>query len=71
MRAGFAKTEERFKAVDRRFDNFSYKLDQLELKVDQHRQETKDGFAAIRRVTGGMSRTVADHEDRIKALEEE
>ena len=49
----------------------SYKVDQLDAKLDQHRQETKDGFDTMRRVMGGMSHTLADHEERIKALEGE
>jgi predicted nucleic acid-binding Zn-ribbon protein len=78
MHAGFANTDERFAAVDERFtdvnkriDNLNYKVDQLDAKVDAHRQETKDGFAGIHRVIGGMSHTLADHEERIKALEGE
>jgi hypothetical protein len=49
----------------------SYKVDQLEAKLDQNRQETKDEHAALRGVVGGMSHTFADHEERIKALEGE
>jgi hypothetical protein len=47
----------------------SNKVDQLSDKVDEHRQETKADHAALRSVVGGMSHTVADHEERIKALE--
>jgi len=71
MRAGFSKTDERFKAVDKRIDNLSYKVDQLDAKLGAHRQETKDGFAGLHRVIGGMSHTLTDHEERIKALEGE
>ena len=46
-----------------------YKVDQIDAKLDQHRQETKDGFAAVHRVIGGMSHTLADHEERMKTLE--
>ena len=78
MRAGFTAVDERFVAIDRKFmdvnkriDNLSYKVDQLDLKLEAHRQETKDGFAAVRAVVGGMSHTLADHEERIKMLEGE
>jgi hypothetical protein len=36
---------------------------------DQHRQETKDGFAGVHRLIGGISTTLADHEGRFRALE--
>ena len=71
MRAGFAKTEHRFQAVDRRIDNVSYKVDQLDHKLERHRQETKDGFAGVHRLIGGISATLADHEHRIRELEGE
>jgi hypothetical protein len=78
MRAGFAQTDERFAAADERFtdvskriDNLSYKVDQLDDKLGAHRQETKDGFAALRGVMGGMSHSLTDHEERIKVLEGE
>jgi len=67
----FPKVDERFTDVSKRIDNLSYKVDQLEGKLDQHRQETKDGFAGIHRAMGGMSRTLTDHEERIKALDGE
>ena len=44
---------------------------QLNHKLDQHRQETKDGFDGFPRVVGGMAHTLADHQERIKALEGE
>ncbi len=71
MRVGFAAADERFTTVNKRIDTLTYKVDQFDTKLDQHRQETKDGFAAIRGVMGGMSHTLADHEERIKALEGE
>jgi len=69
MRAGFSKTDERFKAVDKRIDNLSYKVDQLDGKVEKYHQETKTDLAAIRGVIGGISHTLGDHEERLKALE--
>jgi septal ring factor EnvC (AmiA/AmiB activator) len=58
-------------SVEKGLKGLSDKVDQLDMKVEAHRQETKDGFAAMRGVMGGMSRTLADHEERIKALEGE
>jgi hypothetical protein len=58
-------------SVERGLQGLSYKVDQLDQKLDQHRQETKDGFDAMHRVIGGMSHTLTDHEERIKALEGE
>jgi septal ring factor EnvC (AmiA/AmiB activator) len=57
--------------VEKGLKGLSYKVDQLDQKLDQHRQETKDGFDAMRRVVGGTSRTLADHEERLRALEGE
>lgn len=57
--------------LNKRIDNLSYTVGQLDAKLDQHRQETKDGFVAVHRVIGGMSHSLADHEERIKALEGE
>jgi phage shock protein A len=57
--------------VEKGLQGLSYKVDQLDMKLDQHRQETKDGFAALRGVMGGMSHTLTDHEERIKALQGE
>lgn len=71
MRAGFASADSRFTTVNKRIDTLSYRVDQLDQKLDQHRQETKDGFAAVHRMIGGMSHTLADHEERLKALEGE
>ena len=45
------------------------KIDRVDTKLDVHRQETKDGFAGLHRVVGGLSHTLADHEERLKALE--
>ena len=64
MNAGFA-------AVDRRFTVMSQRIDQLDAKLEAHRQETKAEHAALRAVVGGMSHTLADHEERIKMLEGE
>lgn len=64
MRAGFA-------AEDKRLDVLNQKIDRVDAKLDQHRQETKAEHAALRGVVGGMSHTLADHEERIKALEGE
>jgi hypothetical protein len=62
MKAGFA-------AVDKRFAVMGQRIDQLDMKIDQHREETKADHAALRGVVGGMSHTLTDHEERIKALE--
>jgi len=71
MRAGFAAVDERFTDVNKRLDNLDYKVGQLDAKLDLHRQETKDGFAGVHRLIGGISHTLADHEERIKELERE
>ena len=55
--------------LSKRIDNLSYKVDQIDQKLDTHRQESKTDHAALRAVVGGMSRTLTDHEERIKALE--
>jgi hypothetical protein len=47
----------------------SYKVDQLDQKLGAHHQETTDGFDAVHRVIGGMSHSLSDHEERMKALE--
>lgn len=57
--------------LNRRIDNLSYKVDQLDAKLEVHSQETKDGLAAMRTLMGGMSHTLVDHEERIKELEGE
>ena len=54
--------EQHLDSIDKRVDRLAYRIDQLDQKLDQHRQETKDGFAAIHRVIGGISTTLADHE---------
>lgn len=61
----------RFLGVERGLNGLSYKVDQLDAKVEKHHQETKTDLAAIRGVMGGMSHTLSDHEERIKALEGE
>ncbi len=80
---GFADVEQKLDAVvgaavgdlrsevNKRIDTLSYKVDQLDGKFGQHHQESKDGFDAMKRIMGGMSRTLTDHEERIKALEGE
>jgi phage shock protein A len=61
----------RVAGVENGLKELSYKVDQLDAKVETHRQETKDGFDAMRRAMGGMSHTLADHEERLRGLEEE
>lgn len=60
--------DERVLNVERGVDGLEYKGDQVEFKVDEHRQETKDGFTGVHRLIGGISATLADHEDRLQAL---
>ena len=50
-------------------NGLKYKVDQVELKLDEHRQESKDGFAGLHRLIGGISTTLTDHEERIRAFE--
>jgi hypothetical protein len=69
-KAEFAAVNKRIDGVEKGLTGLSYKVDQLDQKLEQHRQETKDGFTALRGVMGGMSHTLADHEERIKTLEE-
>jgi archaellum component FlaC len=57
--------------VEKGIKGVSYKVDQLDAKVETYHQENKDGFDSVRRVMGGMSHTLADHEERLKALEGE
>jgi len=64
MRDGFA-------AVNKRVDLLDQKVERVDAKLDQPHQETKDGFAAVHRFIGGVSTTLADHEERINALEQE
>jgi len=66
-----AKVDERFTDVNKRIDSLTYKVGQLDQKLEAHRQETKDGFAGVHRLIGGISHTLADHEERIKELEGE
>ena len=63
--------EHRFAGIDKRLDVLNQKIDRVDAKLDVHRQETKDGFAGPHRVVGGLSHTLADHEERLKALEGE
>jgi predicted RNase H-like nuclease (RuvC/YqgF family) len=65
------RLDTRMGSVERGLENLSYKVDQLDAKLDEHRQETKDGFAGVHRLIGGLSHTLADHEERIKELEGE
>jgi hypothetical protein len=66
-----AGLNQRVDSVERGLKGLSYKVDQLDQKLHQHRQETKDGFGGVHRVIGGMSHTVIDHEERLNALEGE
>jgi hypothetical protein len=61
----------RFASVDKRLDVLNQKIDPVDAKLDQHRQETKADHATLRGVVGGLSHNLADHEERIKALEGE
>jgi tetrahydromethanopterin S-methyltransferase subunit G len=84
VQTGFAEMHERFEKIDERFDGvdrrfagietrlevLDQKIDRVDAKLDRHRQETKDGFAGVHRVLGGISATLADHDERIKAFEE-
>ena len=74
----FDKVDARFEAVDRRFagidrslDVLNQKIDRVDAKLEAHREETNDGFAALRPIIGSLSHTVVDHEERLKALEGE
>jgi hypothetical protein len=58
-------------SVERGLEGLSYTVGQLGEKLDAHRQETKDSFAAARAVMGGISRSLTDQEERIKELEGE
>src|SRR6266704_3419830 len=57
------KLGNRIDGVERGLQGLSYKVDQLDAKLESHRQETKDGFAALRGVVGGMLHTLTDHEE--------
>ena len=57
--------------VEKGLKGLSYKVDQLDAKVEFHRQETKDGFATLHPIIGSLSHTVVDHEKRLKELEGE
>jgi phage shock protein A len=61
----------RLVGVEKGIKGLSYKVDQLDAKVETHHQETKADLAAIRGVMGGMSHTLTDHEERLRALEGE
>lgn len=73
--ARFTEVDASFAAINRRIDNLgeslSYKIDQLDAKVENYHQETKTDLAALRGVVQGMSHTLTDHEERIKTLEGE
>ncbi len=64
MQTGFA-------AINKRVDLLDQKVDRVDVKLDQHRQETKDGFAGVYRLIGGLSATLTDHEGRLHAGEGE
>jgi uncharacterized coiled-coil DUF342 family protein len=64
MQTGFA-------AVNKRIDLLDQKVDRVDAKVSQHRRETKDGFAGVHRLIGGISTTLTDHEERLRELEGE
>ena len=46
-----------------RFRSEPHVVDQLEFNLGEHRQETKDDFAGVHRLVGGISTTVTDHEE--------
>jgi uncharacterized coiled-coil protein SlyX len=78
MTAGSAAVNKRIDHLDTRvgsvekgLQGLSYKVDQLDAKVEKYHHETKTDIAALRGVVGGFSHTLTDHEDRIKALEGE
>jgi len=75
MHTGFAdvRTEMTtgFDAVNKHLNNLDQKIDRVDAKLDTHREETKDGFAAVHRAIGGLSTTLVDHEERLKILEGE
>jgi len=60
-----------FDAVNKHLNNLDQKIDHVDAKLDAHREESKDGFAAVHRAIGGMSHTLVDHEERLRALEGE
>jgi hypothetical protein len=60
-----------FDAVNKHMAVLDQKIDHVDAKLDTHRQETKDGFAVMHRAIGGLTTTLADHEERIKVLEGE
>lgn len=68
---GFADMHEQFATLESHVGDLGVQIGQLDQKLDQHRQETKDGFAGLNRIIGGISATLADHEERIRALEGE
>jgi predicted nucleic acid-binding Zn-ribbon protein len=77
MRDGFADVQGkfidvniRFDAVDKQMAMLDQKIDHIDAKLDAHRGETKDSFATVHRAIGGLSATLVDHEERLKALEE-
>jgi chromosome segregation ATPase len=62
--------DERFTGVEKQIAALDQKIDHVDAKLDAHRQETRDSFATLHRAVGGLSTTLVDHEERIKALEE-
>jgi hypothetical protein len=64
--AGFAAVNNQVDGIQERL---GYRIGELGSKLDEQRRESSEGFDAIRRVVSGVSRTVADHEERIKAVE--
>jgi hypothetical protein len=66
-----AGLNKRIAGVERWLTGLNYKVDQLDAKVEKYHQETKTDFAALRAVMGGMSHTLTDHEERLRALEGE
>ena len=63
MLDGFGTLEKRVLSVERGLKGVKYKVDQLELKIDQSRTETNARSDAMRAVVGF-------HERRISSLEE-
>ena len=64
-----------FAAVNKQMNgmqqSLSHRIDQVELKLNEHRQESKDAFSGLHRLIAGISTTLSDHEERIRALEGE
>ena len=64
MHGGFtelrAEMKTAFAGVNKRFAVMGQRIDRLELKVEAHRQETKDAFLGLHRLIGGISATLTD-----------